>query len=188
MAREQRVIVCRAEGRQRLSAAAKALAEHGISSVVSTKRLASGAYSLRVPTAKAKQARRVLMTWMKLHLTPAELAKQLVYESWFSSDWRKHNVAQTILQKAVAANPTDPILLTCLGAVLSDRGLFAQALPLLEKAIEMGSTDRNTYMNLAIVLMNTDASRIRARRLFEKARKLKPSRQTWEAYFDPHGY
>jgi hypothetical protein len=66
---------------------------------------------------------------MRLHLTPAERARQLVDEGWRSSDERKFVVAQTILQAAVAANPTDPILVTCLGAVLSDRCRWAKAVP-----------------------------------------------------------
>lgn len=189
MARLQQVTVCRARRRRFCATAAKALAEHDIPSVVSPKPLASGAYSLRVPTATAKQARRVLTTWMRLHLTPAERAKQLVYESWVSSDFRKHHAAQAILEAAVATNPTDTVLLTSLGAVLADRCRWAQAVGYLEKAIELGSTDRHAYLNLAIALMNCgDAGRARAERLFRKAHTLKPSPQTWEAYFDPHGH
>ena len=124
-------------------------------------------------------------------MTPAGRAKRLVDEAWADPGrWEDHlGAAEALLRAAAAADPADPIPLICLGAVLSDRGHHAQAIPVLEQAIRLGSRDRNAYQNLAIALLNTGPDgRARAQPLFEAARELAPSPDTWEAYFDPHGH
>jgi Flp pilus assembly protein TadD len=122
-------------------------------------------------------------------MTPIKRAKQLVEQSWNSDDLRGLDTARSILEEAIAANPKDAALLVCLGAVLSDRGEHGLAVSTLEKAIELGSVDRNAYRNLAIALMNCDSDgRRRAMGVFKKANEMNPSPETWEAYFDPHAY
>lgn len=122
-------------------------------------------------------------------MTHIRRAKQLVDQSWTSNDLRSLDAARGILEEAVAANPEDTSLLVCLGAVLSDRGEHVLAVAVLEKAIELGSVDRNAHRNLAIALMNCDsAGRRRAMGIFKKADKMNPSPETWEAYFDPHAH
>jgi tetratricopeptide (TPR) repeat protein len=116
-------------------------------------------------------------------------AKQLVDQSWSSNDLRNLDTARDILQDAIAANPADTTLLICLGAVLSDRGEHAQAVKILEKAIMLGSVDRNAYKNLAIALMNCDSDgHHRAIGFFKQASEMAPSSDTWEAYFDPQAH
>src|SRR5262249_24144984 len=122
-------------------------------------------------------------------VTPTRRARQLVDQSWSSNDLRSLDTARGILEEAIAANPQDTTLLVCLGAVLSDRGDHTLAISVLEKAIELGSVDRNAYRNLAIALMNCDSDgRRRAMGVFKKSKKMTPSPETWEAYFDPHAY
>jgi Flp pilus assembly protein TadD len=122
-------------------------------------------------------------------VTPVRRAKQLVEQSWTSNDGRPLDAARAVLEEALTANPEDTTLLVCLGAVLSDRGEHALAVSILEKAIALGSVDRNAHRNLAIALMNGDSeSRQRAVGIFKKAETMTPSPETWEAYFDPHAY
>lgn len=123
-------------------------------------------------------------------MTAIQQAKQLVDQSWSSGDFRQsHLAARAILDEVIAANPDDTTALIGLGAILSDLGEHARAVTVLEKAIALGSRDRNAHFNLAVALMNCDsARRARATGLFEKAGQMAPSPETWEAYFDPHGH
>ena len=124
-------------------------------------------------------------------MTPIDRARQLIEETWIdTTKWEANmKAAHEILEMAAAADPADAATLVCLGAVLSDRGKPQEAVEVLEKAIKLGSTDRNAYRNLAIALMDCDiAGRERAPSVFKKAEEFEASPQTWEAYFDPHGY
>ena len=55
--------------------------------------------------------------------------------------------AESLLRTAVAAEPENIDLLTCLGAVLCDSGKYKEAIIVLNTAIGLGSTDRHTYFN-----------------------------------------
>lgn len=124
-------------------------------------------------------------------MTPIDRARRLVEETWNdTTKWEANlNAAQEILEMAVAAEPSDAAALVCLGAVLADRGKPQEAVEVLEKAIQLGSVDRNAYQNLAIALMDCDiAGRERAPSVFKLAEQLQASPQTWEAYFDGQGY
>ena len=116
-------------------------------------------------------------------------AKRLVDDTWtgigkWDSNYRR---ARALVETALRAEPDDPGLLTCLGALLSDQGLHRQAIAVLKKAVRRGSTDRNTFFNLAVATLNTEAHD-RAMKLFVQADKLRPRRETWEAYFDPQAH
>lgn len=115
-------------------------------------------------------------------------ARALVDASWkntrdFTANYRR---AQAGLEDALRGEPDDVGLLTCLGAVLSDQGFHREAVDVLNKAVALGSTDANTYTNLRIARINLSPS-FRGTRLFQRAEKLRPSPDTWEAYFDPQG-
>jgi Flp pilus assembly protein TadD len=92
--------------------------------------------------------------------------------------------AERILVNAAKIEPQNVEVLTCLGAVLSDRGKHLEAAGVLLKAIGAGSQDRNTYFNLAVALINS-ATHAEAMSYFRRAKSLESSPQTWEAYFDP---
>jgi tetratricopeptide (TPR) repeat protein len=95
--------------------------------------------------------------------------------------------AERLLREYLETNPTSVAALTSLGAVLSDAGRHHDAILELRRAEALGSSDANTYYNLAAALMNT-ADRGLARRYFKKAASLQASPHTLQAYFDPHGY
>lgn len=91
--------------------------------------------------------------------------------------------AETLLTDALQAAPDDIALLTGLGAVLCDQGKHKQAAVLLESAVRLGSTDRNTHYNLGVALA-AFTTQERAMVAFNHAKGFDASPETWEAYFD----
>jgi len=100
-------------------------------------------------------------------------------KSWASS----MATAEAVLRKALNDVPDDVALLTCLGAVLCDQGKHRHAAELLEKAVRLGSTDRNTHYNLGVALL-ASARPAQATAAFKRAKGFTASPRTWEAYFD----
>ena len=119
-------------------------------------------------------------------MSTVEACKSLVREAFVSPDKWQSNLARAeeSLSEALAGDPANPLLLTCLGAVLCDQGQHARAAQVLRRAVEHGSQDRNTYFNLAVAVLSCGTHE-EAMRLFSRARSLQPSSQSWEAYFDP---
>lgn len=62
--------------------------------------------------------------------------------------------AEALLRAVARAAPTDADALTCLGAVLCDRGHYRHALTALRRAVRLQSHDRNTYFHLGVALLN----------------------------------
>lgn len=122
-------------------------------------------------------------------MSPATEAKQLVMDAYArGADYEQNYArARALIEAALQSDPDNTVLLTCLGAILSDCGEHAAAVKVLKKAIALGSTDRHTYFNLAVATLNR-GSHIRAETLFKQAATLEAGPHTWEAYFDPHGH
>jgi Flp pilus assembly protein TadD len=113
-------------------------------------------------------------------------AKQLNAE--VRRDPSKHEVnlaaAQELVQRALLTEPDNIALLTALGTILCDRGLYSEAERALKRAVELGSTDRNTWFALAVATLDMKTHE-EAMALFHRAQTLTPSPDTWEAWFDP---
>ncbi|MCM5621873.1 tetratricopeptide repeat protein [Xanthomonas hortorum] len=62
-------------------------------------------------------------------------------------------LAERLLSEALLDDPNNPLLLTCLGAVLCDQGQHKAAAMQLRYAIAHGSQDRNTFLNLGVALL-----------------------------------
>ncbi|MCI2243090.1 tetratricopeptide repeat protein [Xanthomonas sp. PPL568] len=62
--------------------------------------------------------------------------------------------AEALLRAVARAVPADADALTCLGAVLCDRGHYRRALTALRRAVRLQSHDRNTYFHLGVALLN----------------------------------
>jgi Flp pilus assembly protein TadD len=58
---------------------------------------------------------------------------------------------------------------------------------LLSRAASNGSTDRNTYFNLGVAVLNCGKHE-NAKKWFEKARGLEANPESWKAYFDPQAH
>ena len=116
-------------------------------------------------------------------------AKLLVEETWNdSSKWSANlSAAQHLLENALLAAPSDVGLLTGIGSVLCDQAQYSKAAPILERAIQLASTDANTYYALAVASFNI-GGQSKGAALFRKAAELKPSQSTWQAYFDPQAH
>lgn len=95
--------------------------------------------------------------------------------------------AEALLRAAARAAPADPDPLTCLGAVLCDRGHYRRALTALRRAVRLRSDDRNTYFNLGVALLNA-GQEAEAMAAFQQAASLRAAPTSWTAYFDPHAH
>ncbi|GAB5524823.1 MAG: hypothetical protein Roseis2KO_26950 [Roseivirga sp.] len=110
-------------------------------------------------------------------------------EAWKdTSQWKSNmDIALHLLEKLRSEHPANTIVLTNLGAVLSDLGQHKKALLRLLKAVNLGFEDRNLYFNIGVVKMNINEERATAMTYFDRARELQAHAMTIEAYFDPHG-
>jgi Flp pilus assembly protein TadD len=120
--------------------------------------------------------------------TPAT-CKQLVDEAFAAPQKWARNLAraEALLTGALAEEPANALLLTCLGAVLCDSGQHARAVAALRDAVRHGAQDGNAFFNLAVALHHTGAHD-EALSLFAQARLFQPSARSWVAYFDPHAH
>lgn len=112
-------------------------------------------------------------------------SRSLVEEAWNEPDKcaEKLACAEAMLSKALLEAPGNVLVLTCLGAVLCDQGEHEKAAAVLARAVELGSTDRNTYFNLGVARMNCDTPK-KAMAAFRDAGAHQASPRSWEAYFD----
>lgn len=117
------------------------------------------------------------------------LSRSLVDDAWNNPEKWEANLAsaQAMLSKVLVESPDNVLALTCLGAVLSDQGKHEEAASALKRAIELGSTDRNTFFNLGVATMNF-STRAKAMSAFRSAEGLQASPLSWTAYFDAHGH
>jgi len=111
-------------------------------------------------------------------------SRQLVREAFqLPGKWKNIAEAEALLSEALASDPNNTLTLTCLGTVLCDEGQYARAAELLQRAVTLGSSDRNTFFALAVATMNISTQE-EARPLFARAGELQAMAQSWEAYFD----
>ena len=117
-------------------------------------------------------------------------AVELMRSAWgVSEDWKQsQHKAMLLLRKALEYDEVNVFTLTNLGCALSNSGRHNQAIEVLMRAVELKSTDRNTYFNLAVSMMNVAAQRPNARTYFERATNFDAEETTESAYFDPHAY
>ena len=133
------------------------------------------------------QSRHPSLAPMNLDIILA--SRSLVEEAWNQPGKWEANLssAEAMLAKALIEIPGDVLALTCLGAVLSDLGEHEKAASALQRAVELGSTDRNTHFNLGVARMNCGTHE-EAMASFREAKGLQPSPLSWEAYFDPQAH
>jgi len=117
-------------------------------------------------------------------------AKKLQEDVWENMDLFETNYSKAIevLKDALRKDPNNTTTLTNLGAALCDYGRHKIAMPYLEKAISLGSTDRHTYFNMGVACINCEEYRDKSLQYFDKAEEFTSGEKTWEAYFDPHGH
>ncbi|MEA9579443.1 hypothetical protein VC218_11135 [Xanthomonas nasturtii] len=118
-----------------------------------------------------------------------EACNMLVQEGYLSPEKWGANLAQAqrLLSEALVDDSDNPLLRTCLGAVLCDQGQHTDAALQLRHAIAHGSQDRNTFFNLGVALLNSRSGKD-AMTFFDKARSFQASPLSWQAYFDPQAH
>lgn len=143
--------------------------------------MTTSAAVLRLNTAKSRHS-----TQTSKHMNPVSTSRALVQESFANAGKWNANMAEaeSLLTSALNESSDDITALTCLGAVLCDQAKYQRATDMLKKAVELGSTDRNTYFNLGVALF-AHAAQEEAMDAFRRAQSLDASPETWEAYFDP---
>ena len=103
--------------------------------------------------------------------------------------WEQHyKAAEARYREALALEPDHVVASINLGAVLSDTGHHKQALKLLREIEKRGVVEKNLLRNIAVAMMNRDATRADARAYFQKAEEADAAPDTIAAYFDPHGH
>jgi predicted Zn-dependent protease len=119
-------------------------------------------------------------------MNPIAASRALVLDGFASADRWSSNVAaaESLLWTVLEASPEDMTALTSMGAVLCDQAKYSEAVELLKRAVQLGSTDRNTHYNLGVALVGC-ATPKEAMAAFERARSFNASPETWAAYFDP---
>jgi predicted Zn-dependent protease len=119
-------------------------------------------------------------------MNPFAASRALVLEGFADADKWAHNAAaaEALLAEALKKAPENVSALTCMGAVLCDQARYREAVDVLQRAVQLGSIDRNTHFNLGVALMAC-GTRDKALAAFERAQRFSASNETWEAYFDP---
>ncbi|MBN3727770.1 hypothetical protein [Burkholderia sp. Ac-20379] len=114
-------------------------------------------------------------------------ARTIVDRAWKDQDAFDDTLreAAALLDAERLRHPHDVAVLTCLGAVLCDLQQHALAREHLELAISLGTTDRNTHVNLFVALLGC-TTQAKAKAALKRAAGLDANPATWQAYFDPH--
>lgn len=129
---------------------------------------------------------------VKTHEPPMKIVencKALVQEGYaLPGKWEANLAhAEHLLSEALVDDPDNPLLLTCLGAVLCDQGRHEAAAMQLRQAIAHASQDGNALFNLGVALLNSRSGK-EAMKFFDKARSFQASPLSWQAYFDPQAH
>lgn len=119
-------------------------------------------------------------------MSTISVCRTLVQEAWSTSaKWQgNYAKAEELLREELSRGATNVLVLTCLGAVLCDQAKYTEAAKFLQTAAQLGSTDRNTYFNLGVALLNT-TTHGEAMRAFNEANAFNADSQSIQAYFDP---
>ncbi len=88
---------------------------------------------------------------------------------------------EAILQK----EPRNTAAMISSGAIYSDMGENEKAFALLQQALKLGSTDKNLYINLAIVMVYMGRHPEEYYEYLETAESKTEDPLTFKAYFDP---
>ncbi|WP_152618338.1 UDP-N-acetylglucosamine-peptide N-acetylglucosaminyltransferase [Burkholderia pseudomallei] len=114
-------------------------------------------------------------------------ARALVAQAW--NDPTSYHAllreSQALLEAALWSSPNDVAVITCLGAVLCDLHLHAEAREHLAHAITLETTDWNTYFNMFVAMLKCSTFDD-ARKMLVRGAELEADPVTWQAYFDVH--
>ncbi|WP_223600009.1 tetratricopeptide repeat protein [Chryseobacterium sp. GVT01B] len=116
-----------------------------------------------------------------------ENVKKLQARRWENEDhWDTLNdLLIKELDEILLIEPENTSALINIGAVYSDMGENEKALEYLKMALNLGSKDKNLFVNLAIVLVYMEKHQEEYLEYLEEAEDKTADPLTFKAYFDP---
>ncbi|SMO60583.1 hypothetical protein SAMN06265171_103172 [Chryseobacterium rhizoplanae] len=116
-----------------------------------------------------------------------ENVKKLQAKRWENEDhWDTLNdLLIKELDEILLIEPENTSALVNIGAVYSDMGENEKALEYLKMALNLGSKDKNLFVNLAIVLVYMEKHQEEYLEYLEEAEDKTEDPLTFKAYFDP---
>ncbi|MEJ5050205.1 hypothetical protein WH221_10205 [Chryseobacterium culicis] len=116
-----------------------------------------------------------------------ENVKKLQAKRWENEDhWDTLNdLLVKELDEILLIEPKNTAALISIGAVYSDMGENEKALAYLKMALDLGSKDKNLFVNLAIVLIYMEKHQEEYLEYLEEAEDAIEDPLTFKAYFDP---
>jgi len=123
-------------------------------------------------------------------ITRLKNVKKLQARRWENEDhWDDINdLLIRELDDILSAEPENIAALINIGAVYSDMGENEKALEYLQTALELDPTDKNLYINLAIVMVYMGKHPEEYHEYLEEAEDKTENPLTFKAYFDPQTY
>lgn len=119
-----------------------------------------------------------------------ENVKKLQAKRWENEDhWDTLNdLLVKELDEILRIEPKNTAALISIGAVYSDMGENEKALAYLKMALDLGSQDKNLFVNLAIVLIYMEKHQEEYLEYLEEAEDAIEDPLTFKAYFDPQSH
>ncbi len=119
-----------------------------------------------------------------------ENVKKLQAKRWENEDhWDEINdLLIQELDDILSAEPENTAALINIGAVYSDMGENEKALDYLQHALQLGSVDKNLFINLAIVMVYMEMHPEEYHEYLETAEHYPEDPLTFKAYFDPQSH
>ncbi|KQM45945.1 tetratricopeptide repeat protein [Chryseobacterium sp. Leaf201] len=119
-----------------------------------------------------------------------ENVKKLQAKRWDNEDhWDEINdLLIKELDEILLIEPQNTSALINIGAIYSDMGENETALEYLEKALNLGSEDKNLFINLSIVMVYMEKHPEEYHEYLETAEDKTEDPLTFKAYFDPNSH
>lgn len=119
-----------------------------------------------------------------------ENVKKLQAKRWENEDhWDTLNdLLVKELDEILLIEPENTSALINIGAVYSDMGENEKALEYLKMALNLGSEDKNLFINLAIVMIYMEKHQAEYLEYIEDAEGKVEDPLTFKAYFDPQSH
>lgn len=119
-----------------------------------------------------------------------ENVKKLQAKRWDNEDhWDEINdLLIKELDEILLIEPQNTSALINIGAIYSDIGENETALEYLEKALSLGSEDKNLFINLSIVMVYMERHPEEYHEYLETAEDKTEDPLTFKAYFDPNSH
>ncbi|KQT24015.1 hypothetical protein ASG22_08300 [Chryseobacterium sp. Leaf405] len=127
---------------------------------------------------------------MKTITARLENVKKLQAKRWENEDhWDTINdLLIKELDEILLIEPKNTAALINIGAIYSDMGENERAIYYLKQAMELGSEDKNLYINLAIVMVYMEMHQEEYHEYLETAEDKLEDPLTFKAYFDPQSH